>query len=43
MLLSAVPFLLGAASFGMLGLHTLSQFGVMGAVAAIAMIAAFIG
>ncbi len=44
-LLSAVLFLLvllGAASFGMSESRALSQFGVLGAVAEIAVIAAFI-
>ena len=34
-LLSSVPFLLGAASFDMVGSRTLPRFGVLGAVAAV--------
>jgi hypothetical protein len=36
------PFLLGAVSFGMLGSRSLLRFGVLGAVAGIAVIAAVI-
>ncbi|MBN9560447.1 MAG: hypothetical protein J0H14_06910 [Alphaproteobacteria bacterium] len=43
LLLSAVLFLAGSASFGVGGAHRMAQVGVVGAIAAIAAIAAFAG
>ena len=43
MVLSAVLFPAGSASFGMRGSHQLAQFGVLGALAAVAVIAVFSG
>jgi len=43
MLVGAVLFPLGATTFGIFGSRTLLRFGVLGAVAAVAVIAAFIG
>jgi len=43
MVLSAVLFPAGSASFGMRGSHQLAQIGVLGAIAAVAVIAVFSG
>lgn len=43
LILSAVLFLAGSASFALGGSHQLAQVGVLGAIAAVAVIAAFAG
>jgi len=43
LILSAVLFLAGSASFTLGGSHQLAELGVLGAIAAVAVIAAFAG
>jgi len=43
LILSAVLFLAGSASFALGGSHQLAELGVLGAIAAVAVIAAFAG
>lgn len=43
LVLSAVLFLAGSATFGMAGGREFAQFGILGAVAAVAVIVAFSG
>jgi hypothetical protein len=42
MILTAVLFLAGSASFGLSGAHQMAQVGVLGAVAAVAVLVAFL-
>ncbi len=41
MLLAVVLFLAGSASFGLSGAHQMQQVGVLGAIAAVALLVAF--